>query len=167
VKELVPIPIKIALLVLGSTALYTYIGQLVPQKMVLPPPPAVELAQDATPEELARLGAEIAHGKGLCFTCHTTGKGGTPGLRFPDLDGIATRAGSRIEGMDALQYLAHSIYHPDEFIVAGFNPGMPKIDKPPIGLTDQEILTVLAYLQTLGGTATVTPATTRADLGIE
>ena len=33
---------------------------------------------------------------------------------------------------------------------------MPAINKPPIGLTDQEILCVIAYLQTLGGTATVT-----------
>jgi hypothetical protein len=33
---------------------------------------------------------------------------------------------------------------------------MPEINKPPIGLTDQEILCVIAYLQTLGGTATVT-----------
>ena len=166
-KELVPIPVKIAALVLGSTALYTYIGQLVPQKMVLPPPPAVELKQDATPEDLARIGRELAQGKGLCFTCHTTGKGGTPGLRFPDLDGIVGRAGSRIPGKDALQYMADSIYHPDAFIVEGFSPGMPKINKPPIGLTDQEILCVLAYLQTLGGTPTVTAATTLAELGVE
>ena len=33
---------------------------------------------------------------------------------------------------------------------------MPIINKPPIGLTDQEILCVIAYLQTLGGTPTVT-----------
>src|SRR5260370_10093220 len=33
---------------------------------------------------------------------------------------------------------------------------MPPINKPPIGLTDQEILCVIAYLQTLGGTPTVT-----------
>ena len=33
---------------------------------------------------------------------------------------------------------------------------MPAINKPPIGLTDQEILCVIAYLQTLGGTPTVT-----------
>ena len=45
---------------------------------------------------------------------------------------------------------------PNAFIVPGFNPGMPTINKPPIGLTDQEILCVIAYLQTLGGTPTVT-----------
>ena len=33
---------------------------------------------------------------------------------------------------------------------------MPTINKPPIGLTDQEMLCVIAYLQTLGGTPTVT-----------
>ncbi len=41
----------------------------------------------------------------------------------------------------------------------GFNPGMPVISKPPIGLTDDEILAVIAYLQSLGGTTTVTMQT--------
>ncbi|MGE0392749.1 MAG: hypothetical protein AB7P67_04200, partial [Vicinamibacterales bacterium] len=35
-------------------------------------------------------------------------------------------------------------------------PGMPTINKPPIGLTDPEILCVIAYLESLGGTPTVT-----------
>jgi hypothetical protein len=52
------------------------------------------------------------------------------------------------------------MYEPDAYIVPGFNPGMPVINKPPIGLTDQEILTVIAYLQSLGGTPTVTLQTT-------
>ena len=50
------------------------------------------------------------------------------------------------------------MYAPEAFIVPGFNPGMPVINRPPIGLTDQEILCVIAYLETLGGTATVTLA---------
>jgi hypothetical protein len=33
---------------------------------------------------------------------------------------------------------------------------MPPVNKPPIGLTDNEILCVIAYLQSLGGTPTVT-----------
>ena len=33
---------------------------------------------------------------------------------------------------------------------------MPTINRPPIGLTDQEILCVIAYLESLGGTPTVT-----------
>jgi mono/diheme cytochrome c family protein len=160
----VPIPLKIAGLVLGSTALYTYIGQLVPQKEVLPPA-EVLIAQDATTADLVQLGDGIVHGKGLCSTCHTIGKSGA--LRFPDLGGIASRAETRMAGQTGLQYMARSIYHPDEFIVEGFTKGMPIINKPPIGLNDQEILAVLAYLQTLGGEATVTLATTKQELGVE
>jgi hypothetical protein len=93
-------------------------------------------------------------GKGLCLTCHTIGKSGA--LRFPDLDGVAGRATTRVEGLSEVEYFAQSLYAPDTFIVPGFNPGMPVINKPPIGLTDQEILCVIAYLQTLGGTPTVT-----------
>jgi len=48
------------------------------------------------------------------------------------------------------------MYEPNAYIVPGFVPGMPTINKPPVGLTDQEILCVIAYLQTLGGTPTVT-----------
>jgi hypothetical protein len=58
--------------------------------------------------------------------------------------------------LSAVEYYAQSMYEPDKFIVAGFNPGMPAINRPPIGLTDQEILCVIAYLQTLGGTPSVT-----------
>jgi hypothetical protein len=101
-------------------------------------------------------------GKGLCSTCHTIGKAGA--LRFPDLEGVATRANTRVPGLSDVDYFAQSMYEPDAFIVPGFNPGMPVINKPPIGLTDQEILCVIAYLQTLGGTATVTLQTTHRYL---
>jgi hypothetical protein len=37
---------------------------------------------------------------------------------------------------------------------------MPPVNQPPIGLTDQEILCVIATLQSLGGTPTVTLKTT-------
>ena len=163
----IPIPLKIGALVLGATGLYTYIGQLVPQKEVPPPAPEIVIDVDATPEELAQYGLEIANSKGLCFTCHTIGKAGSAGLRFPDLDGIGVRAETRIDGMNGLQYLAQSIYFPDDYIVEGFSPGMAKVNKPPIGLSDQEMLMVLAYLQSLGGAPSVTAETTLAELGIE
>jgi mono/diheme cytochrome c family protein len=159
------VTVKILLLVLGATALYTHIGQLVPQKEVHPPTKIV-VDQDATPEELAEYGKAIAEGSGLCLTCHTIGKSG-PGLRYPDLGGIATRAETRIEGMAPLTYLAKSIYDPESFIVPGFAGGMPTINEPPIGLDDEEMLQVIAYLQSLGGTPTVTLQTTKAELGIE
>ena len=155
----VPLPLKIALLVLLTTGFYTYVGQLVPQKEVQPPQETV-IRTDLTTADMVTVGRQIMEGKGLCFTCHTIGKSGA--LRFPDLDGIASRAATREPGLNEIEYLAKSIYAPDSYIVPGFNPGMPVINKPPIGLTDPEILCVMAYLQTLGGTATITLQTSHA-----
>jgi hypothetical protein len=144
---------RIAVLVLASTAFYGYVGQMVPQSEVQPPE-AVVIRADLTTPEMVEVGREIAEGKGLCRTCHTIGQSGA--LRFPDLAGVAGRAAERVPGLSALDYLAQSLYEPDSFVVPGFNPGMPTINRPPIGLTDQEILCVLAYLESLGGTPTVT-----------
>jgi hypothetical protein len=58
--------------------------------------------------------------------------------------------------LNDVQYLAQSIYDPDAHIVPGFVKGMPVINKPPIGLSDQEILCVIAFLQSHGGKVTVT-----------
>lgn len=149
----IPITARIGALVLATTAFYGYVGQMVPQREVQPPE-AIVLRSDMTTADMVKVGGEIMAGKGLCRTCHTIGQTGA--LRFPDLEGIAVRAATRVPGLSELDYLAQSMYEPDTFIVPGFNPGMPVINKPPIGLTDPEILCVIAYLQTLGGTATVT-----------
>jgi Cytochrome c len=153
----VPLIIRIGALVLATTAFYAYVGQMVPQKEVQPPQEIVVKA-DLTTADMVKVGREIMEGKGLCLTCHTIGKSGA--LRFPDLAGVDVRAKSRVPGLSDVEYFAQSMYEPNAFIVPGFNPGMPVINKPPIGLTDQEILCVIAYLQTLGGTPTVTLQTT-------
>ena len=155
----VPHSAKISALVLASTAFYTYVGQLVPQKEAQPPQETV-LRSDMTTADMVKVGGEIMAGKGLCLTCHTIGKTGA--LRFPDLDGVAVRAATRVPGLSEIEYFAKSLYEPDSFIVPGSNPGMPAINRPPIGLTDQEILCVMAYLQTLGGTPTVTLQTSHS-----
>ncbi|HUP01161.1 MAG TPA: cytochrome c [Gemmatimonadota bacterium] len=149
----VPHSVRIAALVVATTAFYGYVGQLVPQREVQPPE-EIELATDLTTADMVKIGGELMVGKGLCMTCHTIGQSGA--LRFPDLDGVAARAASRVPGLSEIEYLAQSLYEPDIYIVPGFNPGMPVINKPPIGLTDPEILCVIAFLQTLGGTPTVT-----------
>ena len=153
----VPHSVRIGLLVLGTTAFYGYVGQLVPQKEVQPPQ-EILIRSDLTTADMVTVGRTIMDTKGLCFTCHTIGKTGV--LRFPDLDGVDVRAKTRVPGLSDVEYFAQSIYEPSAFIVPGFNPGMPVINKPPIGLTDQEILCVIAYLQSLGGTPTVTLQTT-------
>jgi cytochrome c len=155
----IPLPVRIGALVLASTGFYTYVGQMVPQKEVLPPQETI-LRADLTTADMVTVGRQIMEGKGLCLTCHTIGKSGA--LRFPDLDGVDVRAQTRVPGLNDVEYFAQTLYTPEAFIVPGFNPGMPVINKPPIGLTDQEILCVIAYLQTLGGTPTVTMQTSHA-----
>jgi mono/diheme cytochrome c family protein len=153
----IPPIVRIGVLILATTAFYTYVGQMVPQNEVHPPAETV-IRADLTTAEMVPLGREIMDGKGLCFTCHTVGRSGA--LRFPDLEGIGARAADRVPGLSDVEYLAQSLYEPDAFIVPGFNPGMPPAHRPPIGLTDQEILSVIAHLQSLGGTPTVTLQTT-------
>jgi hypothetical protein len=149
----VPLILRIGALVLATTGFYTYVGQMVPQKEVQAPQ-EVALKGDLTTDEMVKVGREIMEGKGLCLTCHTIGKTGA--LRFPDLAGVDGRAKTRVAGMNDVEYLAQSMYEPTAFVVPGFPPAMPPINKPPIGLTDQEILCVIAALQALGGTPTVT-----------
>jgi mono/diheme cytochrome c family protein len=153
----IPIPIRIGVLVLATTGFYTYVGPMVPQKEVQPPQ-EVALSGDLTPDDMARVGREIMQGKGLCLTCHTIGKSGA--LRFPDLEGVGARAKTRVPGLSDVEYFAQTLYEPNAFIVPGFVAGMPTINQAPIGLTDQEILAVIAALQSLGGTPTVTMKTT-------
>jgi len=158
----IPLIVRIGGLVFATTAFYGYVGQMVPQKEVQPPQEIV-VRTDLSTAEMVTVGRELMDGKGLCFTCHTIGKTGA--LRFPDLEGIGARASSRVPGLSDVEYFAQSMYEPDVYIVPGFNPGMPPINKPPIGLTDQEILTVIAYLQSLGGTPTVTLQTAHRYYG--
>ncbi len=158
----IPVTARIGALVLAATSFYTYVGQMVPQKEVQPPE-EIAIRADLTTPEMAKIGRQIMEGKGLCLTCHTIGKTGA--LRFPDLEGVDERAKTRVPGLSDVEYFAQSIYEPSAYIVQGFNPGMPVINKPPIGLTDQEILCVIAYLQSLGGTPTVTLQTTHHYYG--
>jgi hypothetical protein len=157
VKFRVPLLAKLGALVVATTGFYTYVGQMVPQKEVYPPKETL-IKADITTAEMTVIGKEIFEGKGLCTTCHTIGKKTGP-FRFPDLADVAVRAHTREPGLSDVDYFAKTFYEPDSFIVPGFNPGMPTINKPPIGLTDQEILCVMAYLQSLGGTPNVTLAT--------
>ena len=149
----IPVVLRIGALVFATTGFYAYVGQMVPQKEVQPPQ-ETNLTGNLTTAEMGTIGRQIMEGKGYCLTCHTIGKTGA--LRFPDLAGVDVRAKTRVAGLSDIEYFAQSMYEPTAFVVPGFPPAMPPINKPPIGLTDQEILCVIAYLQSLGGTPTVT-----------
>ncbi|OVE82094.1 hypothetical protein BVY03_02265 [bacterium K02(2017)] len=137
------------------TGYYTYFGQMVPQKEVHPPQ-KIAIGKDMPTDQMVEVGQKIYEGKGTCASCHKL-QGGSG--RFPDLGNIGSVAASREAGLSDIEYLSKSLYRPNDFILEGFSPGMPQINKAPIQLTDSEIKTVIAYLQSLGGTASITMGT--------
>ena len=146
---------NIFVLTILTTLFYWYVGQMVPQKETHPPE-STEIREDMSTEEMIGAGEKIATGKGTCFLCHTIGAEGT---RAPDLAGVGQRAATRKEGLSDIDYLAESLFEPGAYIVEGYNPIMTPSHKAPISLTDPEILAVIAYLQSLGGSPTVTMKT--------
>lgn len=148
--------VKIALFTVAVTGFYTYVGAIVPQ-MEGHPPKTTEIGADLGPAELADAGRAIFFGKGTCALCHTIGE---TGQRCPDLAGVGARAASRKEGLDDVEYLAESLYNPNAYIVDGYTPTMPPVNRPPIGLAAPEIAAVIAFLQSQGGQITVTPTST-------
>lgn len=137
------------------TLFYNYVGHVVPQKEVYPPKSA-ELRPEMGTQEMVEAGKIIVEGKGTCATCHNGN------ARFPDFQNptpIGTRAKTQRDGYSDVDYLAESLCDPNVFIVPPFALGMPPVNKPPIGLSTPEMLAVIAYLQSIGGTPTVTMQT--------
>ena len=119
---------------------------------------------DRTPEAFIEAGEIIFNGKGKCITCHTLDTSAPPG-RCPDLTDIATRAATRQPGKTAKEYLIESTYEPHKFLVPGYGNIMPPVWKPPISLTELEIETVIAFLQSQGGEVDLTPFEPPVDIG--
>ena len=147
--------VKLILFTLAVTGFYTYVGQIVPQ-MEAHPPKSTEIRADMSAAELAGAGREIFFGKGTCALCHTIGG---KGERCPDLAGIGTRASTRVEDLSGPEYLAQSLYQPNAYLVDGYTPTMPVINRPPIGLEVREIAAVVAFLESQGGSVSVDATT--------
>jgi sulfur-oxidizing protein SoxX len=81
-----------------------------------------------------------------CSTCHSTQPGEV--IVGPSLAGVASRAGERVEGETAEQYLHTSILDPNAYVVEGFSPGVMYQDFADV-LTDTQVNDLVAYLQTL------------------
>ncbi len=145
-----------------TTMFYYYVGQMVPQKETYPPE-ELTISKDLTTDQMVEIGEQIVGGKGTCLTCHTIGESGAH--RFPDLGGIGNTAASRVQGQSAVEYLAESIYDPNAYIVDGYVAGMPAMHRAPTNLNDDEILTIIAYLQSLGGTPDVTMSSSHSFTG--
>src|SRR5918992_1997724 len=148
----VPVGVKVgvfSLLVMGS---YSYYANSIPQIESRPPQELSLEGGNVTPAQLVKAGDEIYKTKGTCEICHRIGQKGT---RAPDLAGIGARAAKMKPGMSAKQYIIESLIQPNVFVVEGYPPIMPAVDKPPIGLNRSELWALTAFLQSLGGSVDV------------
>lgn len=83
-----------------------------------------------------------------CTTCHKiTGLEGAVGVLGPALDGIGSRAATRVQGMSAEAYLRQSIEEPGAHLVEGFQNVMTPNLKD--SMSDKEYQDLLAYLLSL------------------
>ena len=78
-----------------------------------------------------------------CATCHSLDGSQLVG---PSLQGIATRAGTRVQGQSAEQYIHTSMVDPDAFVVEGFTKGVMPSFKD--ALNDQQLNDLIAFLMT-------------------
>lgn len=141
--------------VLGFVAMvlgvFSLIALSVPQMASLPP--AVEtfdLASVKSPDDLASIGQKIFFSKGQCALCHSIGP--SESARCPDLNGIGAKLSA--------EFIYESLTQPQAYIYLDFrHDGIPKeypaqmphIDQDPIGLSKQEIYSVIAFLQKMSG----------------
>jgi hypothetical protein len=140
----VPVGVKvgvIGLLVMGS---YAAFSNSIPQIESRPPQELNLETGNVTPAQLVKAGEEIYKGKGTCEVCHRIGQKGT---RAPDLAGIGGRAARAKPGSTAKQYLIESLLNPSAFVVEGYPPIMPQVDKPPIALNRSEVWALTAFLE--------------------
>ena len=100
-------------------------------------------------------GAEIfqsgINGAPPCGACHAVESGSAGramyGVGGPNLGGLSLRAGDRVEGLSAEEYVHNSIIDPAAYVVEGFGNNMYKgfADQ----LTEQDIADLVAYALSL------------------
>ncbi|MBB5424254.1 cytochrome c oxidase subunit 2 [Paraburkholderia sp. JPY158] len=103
-------------------------------------------------QALANQGKTLAEAKG-CFACHTVD--GSPRVG-PTWKGLYGKTETMADGSTAKvdeAYLRAFIRNPTARVVKGFAPIMPKFD-----LSEQELTSLVAYIQSLGGSAATSAA---------
>jgi len=141
--------LSVALVVLGTLGIYTAVANMIPQ-LESDVPEELVLSADVSPEELVAAGEMLYTGGGGCIACHGLG------TRAPTLVGtVGTRCETRQPDMACKEYLHESLVNPSAFVVDGFEPIMPDMSRT---LSDAQIWSLVAFLQSQGGEVTVTAA---------
>lgn len=150
--------LKIAAVVLGTILAYTLLANSIPQ-VESAVPQELTLSAEASAEELVAAGRELYDGAGGCTACHGLGTR-APNL-LADQGGtglIGERCNQRVPGKTCKEYLHESLVQPAAHVVEGFQPIMPDMSRT---LSQAQVWALVAYLESLGGTVTVTPKDVR------
>lgn len=151
--------LRILGVVLGTIALYTLLANAIPQ-IESEVPEELSFTGDVSPEQLIEAGQELYEGAGGCTACHGLGTR-APNLLVAEagLGPIGARCAERVPGDDCKTYLHRSLVEPQAHVVEGFQPIMPDMSKT---LSDAQVWSMVAYLQSQGGEVTVTAADLQA-----
>lgn len=147
--------LKVGGVVIGTLALYTAVANMIPQ-VQSEVPRQLSLGANVTPEQLVTAGQELYNGAGGCTACHGLGE------RAPNLltdergtGQIGARCATRQPGRDCKTYLHEALVEPGEFVASGYQPIMPDMSRT---LSPAQIWALVAFLESQGGTVTVTAA---------
>ena len=151
-----PRVVGFVMIVLG---LFSLIALSVPQMASLPPAEEkFDVASIKTANDMAAIGQKIFFSKGQCALCHSIGP--SESARCPDLKGIGAKL--------SREFIYESLTQPQAYVYLDYRhegppkeypARMPHINKNPIGLTNNEILSVIAFLQQMSGEPiTVSPS---------
>lgn len=148
--------LKISIFIILSVSVFTYISSSIPQ---ISTKPAITIADwgKLSQGQSIKIGKEIFFGKGGCAVCHSIGPSAT--ARCPNLANVGENASKRKPGMSDIDYFIESLYNPKAYIVEGYPAIMPPVFRPPAALNENEVKTVIAFLQSQGGKPSVTPST--------
>jgi mono/diheme cytochrome c family protein len=148
--------IKVLLFVVTILWGFYAISSSIPQQASLPPvKEQLDPSMIRTKADLVMVGKKLFFGKGQCALCHSIGP--SHGARAPNLEGIGAKL--------SREFIYESLTKPSVYIYQDYTTSppkpfpaqMPKINKPPVGLTDAELLAVMAFVQQLGGEVTIEP----------
>jgi mono/diheme cytochrome c family protein len=156
IRSRFPRVVGFVMIVLG---LFSLIALSVPQMASLPPAEEkFDVASIKTANDMAVIGQKIFFSKGQCALCHSIGP--SEAARCPDLKGIGAKL--------SREFIYESLTQPQAYIYLDYRhegppkeypARMPHINKNPIGLSNNEILSVIAFLQQMSGEPiTVSPS---------
>jgi cytochrome c2 len=148
--------LNIALFTLLVSVAYTGIAQILPQ-LEGKAPPKVAFGANTSAEDLAVAGGEIFATN--CTQCHSMSAEG----RCPPLGNIGAlahdRARERGNNFTDADYLVEALCKPSDYLVEGYGNIMPAQQR---SMKPGQLQALVAYLQSLGGEATLAGTDTEA-----